>query len=552
MVAEERAETVNIEVSSRILRHIGRGIYRTPAAALKELVSNSYDARATEVTINTGYPVFEDITVRDNGDGMAKEDFKKVITHIGLTDKIAGDKIVMPRGWKDRYFIGHFGIGLLAIGQLAKKAVITSKIRGSDRGFSAELDFEQFEIHQERELERAIIKNERAIEHQEKERMREATADTKFPIGKCFIRDVRFEPGDRDKHFTEVELRTVRHDVKRKLAGEIRDELNPGAIKFQRYSGSFEDLLVLLREEDWGIKQGQYPYEMLLWELSIYCPVPYKEIGYFNVGRLLRHIYELAKQYNFSVKVDGFILTKPLESAFFEDNEYPVERVFIWDNETFMSVSNLDLKVNGYIIYKRQIRPRIMQGILVREGGVAIGLYDTTYLQYPYYEGFKFNQLTGELFAEGLSGALNIDRNSFNETDDAYLKLANWLHCKLQTEVFPKIKEIGKEISAKPRAENIELVKSVLLKLTHKLTSNYRQISFESLGKKSPLLKVEGDKLVINREHPDGSGSGAKIDKLLFVTALVLKGKIKPRDIEELNAEVEKAKKEVRQSGASG
>jgi hypothetical protein len=217
-----------------------------------------------------------------------------------------------------------------------------------------------------------------------------------------------------------------------------------------------------------------------------------------------------------------------------------------------MSVSNLDLKVNGYIIYKRQIRPRIMQGILVREGGVAIGLYDTTYLQYPYYEGFKFNQLTGELFAEGLSGALNIDRNSFNETDDAYLKLANWLHCKLQTEVFPKIKEIGKEISAKPRAENIELVKSVLLKLTHKLTSNYRQISFESLGKKSPLLKVEGDKLVINREHPDGSGSGAKIDKLLFVTALVLKGKIKPRDIEELNAEVEKAKKEVRQSGASG
>jgi HSP90 family molecular chaperone len=174
MVTEEQAEKVDIEVSSRILRHISRGIYRTPAAALKELISNSYDARATEVTINTGYPVFEDITVRDDGDGMTKEAFKKFIKNIGLTDKVAGDRIAMPNGEKDRHFIGHFGIGLLAIGQLAKKAVITSKKRGSDRGFSAEMDFEQFEVRQERELERAVVKDEMAIERQEKEKIREA------------------------------------------------------------------------------------------------------------------------------------------------------------------------------------------------------------------------------------------------------------------------------------------------------------------------------------------------------------------------------------------
>lgn len=552
MVTEEQAERVNIEVSSRILRHIGRGIYRTPAAALKELVSNSYDARATEATINTGSPVFEDITVRDNGDGMTKEDFKKFITNIGLTDKVAGDRIVMPRGGKDRHFIGHFGIGLLAIGQLAKKAVITSKRRGSDRGFSAEIDFEQFEIRQERELERAVVKDERAIEYQEKGKIWEAGTDTRLPIGTCWIRDVRFRPEDRDEHFTEVELKTIRLDVKKKLAGEIRDELNPDAIKFQRYSGSFEDLLALLREMDWAIKQGQYPYELLLWELGVYCPVPYQEIGLFKGGQPLRHIYQLAKQYNFSVRVDGFALNKPFEARFFEDREFPIEQVFTWEDQTYMSVNGVSRKVTGYLVYKRRIRPRIMAGILVREGGVAIGSYDTTYLQYPYNEGVKFTQLTGELFAEGLSGAINIDRNSFNETDDTYLGLANWFHIKLQNEVFPKIKQISKEVSAKPRAENIELVKSVLSRLATQVRSPLKRVDFEELDRKGPLLRIEPDRLVINQEHPDGSGSGTKVDKLLFIAALVLKGKVSPGDVEELQAEIERLKKEARRSGYQG
>lgn len=552
MVTEEQAEKVNIKVSSRILRHIGRGIYRTPAAALKELVSNSYDARATEVTINTGYPVFEDITVRDNGDGMTKEDFKKFITNIGLTDKVAGDRIVMPRGEKERHFIGHFGIGLLAIGQLAKKAVITSKRRGSDRGFSAELDFEQFDIRQEREIERAVVKDERAIESKERGKIREAGAETKLPIGTCLIRDVKFGTADRDKHFTEVELKTIRLNVKKKLAGEIRDELNPDAIKYQRYSGSFEDLLALLREKDWAIKQGQYPYELLLWELGVYCPVPYQEIGLFMEGKPLRQVYQFTKQYNFSVRVDGFTLAKPFEARFFEDPEFPIEQVFTWEDQTYKAVNGVSHKVSGYLMYKRQIRPRFIAGVLVREGGIAIGSYDTTYLQYPYNEGVKFTQLTGELFAESLSGAINIDRNSFNETDDAYLALANWFHTKLQTEVFPKIKEISKEVSAKPRAENIELVKSVLSRLATQVRSPQKRISFEKLGRKGPLLCIEPNRLAINQEHPDGSGSGAKVDKLLFIAALVLKGKVSPGDVEELQAEVERLKKEARKSGYQG
>lgn len=546
MAAEAEPQIVPIEVSSRIIRHIGRGIYRTPAAALKELVSNSYDARASEVTIDTGYPIFKAMVVRDNGDGMTRQDFIRFVGQIGLTTKVAGDRIVMPSGQKYRSFIGHFGIGLLAIGQLAKKAVITSKTRDTETGFVAEIDFDQFEVSKEAGLERARVKDESLLESWEKDRIEQQGPDTKLPVGTCTIRDVVFKTESRSDHFTEIELRTIRLDVKQKLSGEIRDKLNPNAVKTQRYSASFEDLIALLREHEGEYRQGHYPYEMLCWELGVYCPVKYKEIGPFREGEPLRKVYDLASQYSFSVKVDGFTITKPLDQAFFEDKDYPIERIFVWNDEEYACDSK-SLRVTGYLIYKRQIRPKITQGVLVREGGVAIGSYDTTYLQYPYYEGFKFAQLTGELFSEGLSGALNIDRNSFNETDDIYLALAAWLHAKLQKEVFPVIKEMGREVSAKPRAANIELADSVLSRLAQQVESACKEISFENLGRKGPLLKLEEHKLLINKEHPDGSGSGAKTDKLLFVASLVLEGKITPADVEELQSLITRLRSEVRQ-----
>ena len=35
-------EVVPIRVSARVLRHMSRGIYRTPAGAVKEIISSAY------------------------------------------------------------------------------------------------------------------------------------------------------------------------------------------------------------------------------------------------------------------------------------------------------------------------------------------------------------------------------------------------------------------------------------------------------------------------------------------------------------------------------
>ncbi len=59
----------SIKLSSKTLVHISSGLYRSTANALKELISNAFDADATLVEINTISPRFDTLTCKDNGTG---------------------------------------------------------------------------------------------------------------------------------------------------------------------------------------------------------------------------------------------------------------------------------------------------------------------------------------------------------------------------------------------------------------------------------------------------------------------------------------------------
>lgn len=76
-----------INASSRIIGDISVGIYRSPANALKELISNAFDAGASEVVINTDHPGFTGVTCYDNGPGMSVEELQEVFSYIGGSDK---------------------------------------------------------------------------------------------------------------------------------------------------------------------------------------------------------------------------------------------------------------------------------------------------------------------------------------------------------------------------------------------------------------------------------------------------------------------------------
>jgi HSP90 family molecular chaperone len=129
MLPEDRkAKSADIFAAEKIIADISTGLYRTPAAALKELVSNAYDADAETVSISTDVPNFRNLVIEDDGSGMSVDRFLDVVRHIGGSKKRIEDGDVTPI--KQRKIIGRIGIGLLAVAQLGYRFYVSSSKRG--------------------------------------------------------------------------------------------------------------------------------------------------------------------------------------------------------------------------------------------------------------------------------------------------------------------------------------------------------------------------------------------------------------------------------------
>jgi len=136
-----------LHTDDRVLARITDGIYRQPASALRELISNAYDADAANVIIHTDAPRFNQITIRDDGNGMDIAALARLIHHIGgsikrrtegaafgLTSK--RDPTLSPKG---RRLIGKIGIGLFSVSQLTRHFQIVTKVKGKDYRLVAEV-----------------------------------------------------------------------------------------------------------------------------------------------------------------------------------------------------------------------------------------------------------------------------------------------------------------------------------------------------------------------------------------------------------------------------
>ena len=130
-----------INAAARIIGDISTGIYRSPANALKELVSNSFDAGATEVFVNTDHPAFTTVSCFDNGPGISAEQLQTIFRYIGGSDK----RLSGQSGVFGRPIIGKIGIGILAMSQISKRFVIISSQKGKRYRIEAEVNIEQFE-----------------------------------------------------------------------------------------------------------------------------------------------------------------------------------------------------------------------------------------------------------------------------------------------------------------------------------------------------------------------------------------------------------------------
>ncbi|MBL1259884.1 MAG: ATP-binding protein [Thiotrichaceae bacterium] len=125
----------------KVLARVTDGIYRQPGSALRELISNAYDADANNVVIDTDAPRFESMTIRDDGNGMSIDVFVNLINHIGGSAKrnkkgldlnitSSEDSTLSPK--KKRKLIGKIGIGLFSVAQLTREFEIITKREGDD------------------------------------------------------------------------------------------------------------------------------------------------------------------------------------------------------------------------------------------------------------------------------------------------------------------------------------------------------------------------------------------------------------------------------------
>src|SRR3990172_5482598 len=72
-LGSEHFVSTTLKTDERVIARVTDGIYRQPGSALRELISNAYDADATRVVITTDAPRFERIEIEDNGYGMSPE-----------------------------------------------------------------------------------------------------------------------------------------------------------------------------------------------------------------------------------------------------------------------------------------------------------------------------------------------------------------------------------------------------------------------------------------------------------------------------------------------
>ncbi len=424
----------DIIAAQKIIADISSGLYRSPAAAIKELVSNAYDADATQVEINTDPPSFRTLTITDNGTGMDIEKFLSVMEHIGGSRKrISSDKSPLLK----RKLIGRIGIGLLAVAQLGNRFYVSSKIRGNKTRFIAEVNLDPY--HKD---DTALLS------------MKSVTGDS-VQIGAIQYVDGIEE--DEDLHYTVISVPDAKKGLTSEITSLVRQAVGATDVFniHTRPAKTFAEILEQVsnaRRADL-VLDG---YHYMLWELGLLCPVRYLPKTPFNAElRTIEGLTTLTvdQPARFSVTVDNILIGRPqsFPNPITVGYSSPDPKLYSINHED--EIAGRKLAFHGYI-YSQQprIEPEELRGLHIRIRNVGIGNYDRTWLGYPFNEGVKFGQVSGEIFvSEGLEPALNIDRDSFRETDVHYQALKAHVWDILRSQVFPEFKSRQKAYTTKRR-----------------------------------------------------------------------------------------------------
>ena len=489
----------DINAAARIIGDISVGIYRSPANALKELVSNAFDAGATQVFISTDHPAFSSVSIYDNGPGISIDELRTVFSYIGGSNKrIHGDK-----GRYQRPIIGKIGIGILAMSQMSKTFVIISSQAGQDFRLEAEIDIEPF--------------------------VSEDASRTNLGQGKIGHYRIYSIPDDPAAHYSIVTTPSG-SEVPQANLGPGRSPRDYFAKK-RAPSETFDQFVAEVSSSQRAMTMDAY--QSFVWELATLCPLPYFQQGPVRRWTGWNQMKERLDSYRFSVSIDGYELRKPIMLPTGKDlrrrpEDYEIYR-FSYEDE-----DDTGLMFDGYIFHQRkQIVPPELQGLLIRLRNVGIGGYDSSFLKYPRTLGPMARGMSGEIFVHtGLEDALNIDRNSFNETHHHFMRLRDVVYRELgipgQTGISNYVRRRSSARQETLRADKTSQALEVLLRRVSRVLGQSWEWGIDD-ELDSPLSIRKPGLVTVNMDHDTvPKGTAARNEFLRVYLAIQLTQAIGP------------------------
>ena len=525
-----------LATSERIISRVTDGVYREPWAAFRELVANAYDADASFVTIETNVPDFGEILVRDDGIGMDAKTLAYVLTRIGGSWKRTNNAAEYGTADQDdpekspggRPFIGKIGIGMFAVAQLTQNFQIVTK-KADGLRLSAHVQLATYdEARPPRDTDNKYVAGEVKITTEMVEGPEASSHGTSvilYSLRPAILKTLRstqlWEAADVET--SEGDAARARPKYHIGFAGPGGTAVGPKlpwspddspGKRFARFCDSVGEI------SGAGSKLADLDfldeYLRMVWKLSLSLPLPYLERHPFDLDgssglwfldlpekgrrsvdadlreRAVRDHFQLETREEdpgggFSVMIDGVQISRPLrfprtQLGLRSRIRRPVMMVGRTDKafrERDLHRAGGNLSFEAYLYWNGQIVPKETRGVLIRIKEASGTLFDPTFLNYRVSEQSRLRQITAEIFVrEGLDGALNIDRESFNQSHPHFLYVQRWMHRALRL-LANRLKEQG--------AQELKLVRAAAKKAAHESLEDF------VMGIWSGRLGIEAD-----------------------------------------------------------
>ena len=511
-----------IKSDQRVIARVTDGIYRQPASAIRELISNAYDADATEVSVDTDAPRFEKITITDDGSGMSPETLAYVLEHIGGSAKrtrlgtdlgvSSANPDYSPKG---RKLIGKIGIGLFSVAQLSRTFQIITKVAGDSHRTVAAITLKAYsdESLDDDEYESGVVRIWSEAANDIASRGTTIIIANLHPQAKNTLRSLDTWLAVDGAKDTSDPIDPPTYHIGKVDIENGETMTDTPELPYNESHNSSEKFIALM-ECVWNHSSGATStpnlkleqffdyYLNMIWSIGLSIPANYVDLHPFEItgnneiqtfklsndlkrGSTAEEIKLNTKQSlreklnldtptvnDFSVTIDNIEINRPLQftKTPLTKNILKTPLIFIGKCEQNFSgidkeLSSGDLVFEAYLLWAPKISPRDHRGALIRINGASGTLFDESFLKYQVAEMTRLNQITCEIFvSKGLDSALNIDRESFNSSHPHFIYLTTWLHGALrqlatsQKKLATAKRKITREISTESTISKIHKI----------------------------------------------------------------------------------------------